>query len=207
MSLIDRDQQNAAAADRVPLINVAVEGSTLKIEHRNTSEVTINLYAVDLELLFSKTPFVRDDLATMAMVEPTRSERIELESKDGIKQFRLNEAMSRQTLLVEVSSGPARATTLYYGGNLTAYVSQAFGQIQVTDSSNRQPVETAYVKVYARHHDGSIHFHKDGYTDLRGRFDYVSVSSGDLGSVQRFAILVIDPERGATLQEADPPTR
>ncbi|HBJ38947.1 MAG TPA: hypothetical protein DDZ51_30205 [Planctomycetaceae bacterium] len=207
LSLIDRDQQNAAAADRVPLINVAVEGSILKIEHRNTSEVTINLYAVDLELLFSKTPFVRDDLATMAMVEPTRSERIELESKDGIKQFRLNDVMARQTLLVEVSSGAARATTLYYGGNLTAYVSQAFGQIQVTDSSNRQPVETAYVKVYARHHDGSIHFHKDGYTDLRGRFDYVSVSSGDLGSVQRFAILVIDPERGATLQEADPPTR
>jgi hypothetical protein len=207
LSLIDRDQQNAAAADRVPLINVAVEGSTLKIEHRNTSEVTINLYAVDLELLFSKTPFVRDDLATMAMVEPTRSERIELESKDGIKQFRLNDVMARQTLLVEVSSGAARATTLYYGGNLTAYVSQAFGQIQVTDSSNRQPVETAYVKVYARRHDGSIHFHKDGYTDLRGRFDYVSLSSGDLGSVQRFAILVIDPERGATLQEADPPTR
>lgn len=207
LSLIDRDQQNAAAADRVPLINVAVEGSTLKIEHRNTSEVTINLYAVDLELLFSKTPFVRDDLATMAMVEPTRSERIEVESKDGVKQFRLDDAMARQTLLVEVSSGAARATTLYYGGNLTAYVSQAFGQIQVTDSSNRQPVETAYVKVYARHHDGSIHFHKDGYTDLRGRFDYVSVSSGDLGSVQRFAILVIDPERGATLQEADPPTR
>ena len=207
LSLIDRDQQNTAAADRDPLINISVEGSILKIEHRNTSEVTINLYAVDLELLFSKTPFVRDDLATMAMVEPTRSERIKLESKDGVRQVRLDDAMSRQTLLVEVSSGPARATTLYYGGNLTAYVSQAFGQIQVTDSSNRQPVETAYVKVYARHHDGSVHFHKDGYTDLRGRFDYVSLSSGDLGSVQRFAILVIDPERGATLQEADPPTR
>ncbi len=47
-----------AAADRMPLINVAVEGSMPKIEHRNTSEVTINFYVVDLELLFSKTPFV-----------------------------------------------------------------------------------------------------------------------------------------------------
>ena len=30
------------------------------------------------------------------------------------------------------------------------------------------------MKVYAELEDGPIRFHKDGYTDLRGRFDYVS---------------------------------
>ena len=207
LSLLDRDNRNANSATMEAFVNVDVDGSSLKIEHRNTKNVVVNLYAVDLELLFSKTPFVREDLATMAMVEPTRSESIELDSGDGIRQFKLDDRLARQTLLVEVVSGAARSTTLYYGGKLSAYVSQGFGQLQVSDSFTRQPVEGAYVKVYARNQDGSVSFYKDGYTDLRGRYDYVSLSTGDLASIQRFSILVIDPERGATLQEAAPPTR
>jgi hypothetical protein len=207
LSLIDRDRRNADAATSEPYVKVDVDGASLKIEHRNASKVVINLYAVDLELLFSKTPFVREDLATMAMVQPKRIETLELDSIDGVKQFRLADELARQTLLVEVVAGAARSTTLYYGGKLTAYVSQGFGQVQVSDSSTRQPVEAAYVKVYARHQDGSVSFYKDGYTDLRGRYDYASLSTGDLATVQRFAILVIDAERGATLQEAAPPNR
>jgi len=206
LSLADRDQRNADAATAESFLKVDVDGASVKIEHRNTKNATVNFYAVDLELLFSKTPFVREDLAAMAMVEPTRSERIETDSKDGVHQFRLDEKLARQTLLVEVVSGAARSTTLYYGGKLSAYVSQGFGQLQVADSVNRQPVEGAYVKVYARHQDGSVLFYKDGYTDLRGRFDYASHSTGELATTQRFAILVIDPERGATLQEAAPPS-
>ena len=43
------------------------------------------------------------------------------------------------------------------------------------------PVSSAlpkvYVKVYARLADGTVKFHKDGYTDHRGRFDYATVST------------------------------
>ncbi len=207
LAVIDRDRRNADAATLEPFVKVDIDGSALRIEHRNASDATINLYAVDLELLFSKTPFVREDLATMAMVQPTHNEKIELDSKDGVLRFPLNDKLARQTLLVEVVAGAARSTTLYYGGKLSAYVSQGFGQLQVSDSATRQPVEGAYVKVYSRQQDGTVAFYKDGYTDLRGRFDYVSVSTGDLAAVQKFSILVIDPERGATLHEAAPPTR
>jgi hypothetical protein len=182
LSLIDREQSNEGAATREPFVNVAVEGDSLRIDYRNTSNVVVNLYAVDLELLFSKTPFVKEDLAAMAMVEPTHSHQLELDGKEGTRRVKLEEAFARQTLLVEVSSGAARSTALYYGGKLTTYVSQGFGQVQVTDSITKQPVETAYVKVYARHQDGSVTFYKDGYTDLRGRFDFVSLSSGELGT-------------------------
>jgi hypothetical protein len=36
---------------------------------------------------------------------------------------------------------------------------------------------------------------QDGYTDLAGMFDYVSVSS-DLGSVQQLALLVVHDQHG-----------
>ena len=51
-----------------------------------------------------------------------------------------------------------------------------------------------YVKVYARRPDGSVKFYKDGYTDLRGRFDYVSLSTNELEHVERFSLLVLSDE-------------
>jgi hypothetical protein len=45
--------------------------------------------------------------------------------------------------------------------------------------------------------DGSVVFHKDGYTDLRGKFDYLSHTAVDSTTVKRLAILVSHSEKGA----------
>jgi len=55
--------------------------------------------------------------------------------------------------------------------------------------------------------NGQVRFYKDGYTDLRGKFEYASLNTDDLDQVQRFAILIIDPSAGAHIEEATPPTR
>jgi hypothetical protein len=52
-----------------------------------------------------------------------------------------------------------------------------------------------------------VKFHKDGYTDLRGRFDYASVSTPEQLPVERFAVLALSDERGALIREAAPPQR
>ncbi|MFO0926016.1 MAG: hypothetical protein U0736_03130 [Gemmataceae bacterium] len=64
-----------------------------------------------------------------------------------------------------------------------------------------------YVKVYARLADGSVKFHKDGYTDLRGRLDYVSVNTPERQAIERFAVLVLSDERGALIRDVAPPQR
>ena len=53
--------------------------------------------------------------------------------------------------------------------------------------------------------DGQVRFYKDGYTDLRGRFDYVSLNTGELDNVQSFAILILNDDHGAIIREAKPP--
>ena len=45
-------------------------------------------------------------------------------------------------------------------------------------------------KVYAELSDGSVAFHRDGYTDVAGRADWLSVSGNHAKPVQRFAIFV-----------------
>ncbi len=206
LAIIDRQRRQADAAHQQPSIQLASEGRQIRITHRNTQQATVNLYGVDLELLFSKTPFVRDDLGRMATVRPSLRKTIRL-SGDGTSVYEIDAQLAEQTLLVEVVSGPARSTTLYYGGSVATYVSESFGQLQVSDQRTRQPLAAAYVKVYSRSGNGEVKFYKDGYTDLRGRFDYASLSAPELDGVERFAILVLDPERGASVHDVAPPIR
>ncbi len=207
LSVLDRERRQANASQQQPEVVVRVEGDSLRIDHRRAKQVTINLYGVDLELLFSKAPFVREDLQRMAMVRPMRSEQIDFDDDTGLGRFELDENLRRQTLLVEVVAGAARSTALYYGGEITTYVSESYGQLQTTGSKTHRPISTAYVKVYAKYPDGGVRFYKDGYTDSRGRFDYVSLSAADAKGANRFAILVISDEKGATLHDVAPPTR
>jgi len=89
-------------------------------------------------------------------------------------------------------------------------VLESLGHIVVQPSEGAAPDaprQRAYVKVYAKHHNGETHFFKDGYTTRRGYFDYASVSSNDLERVSRFAILVLDiASKGSLILEAAPPT-
>lgn len=207
LAVMDRELQQASASEQQPEVVVRVEGNTLRIDHRRSKEAVVNFYGVDLELLFSKAPFVRDDLQRMAMVEPMRSDSLKFESATGVGRMELDENQQRQTLLIEVVAGAARSTALYYGGDITTYVSEGFGQLQTTDSESHRPIPSAYVKVYGKYSNGQIKFFKDGYTDSRGRFDYASISAADAQGASRFAILVISDEKGATVHDVAAPNQ
>ena len=205
LAIADRDRANSKASATVPEVIVRVEDDTIRIDHRNTDQIEINLYGVDLELLFSKAPFARNDLQRIAMVRPTRTETLTLKTKTGTARYPIPAELRSKTLLVEANVAASRNTTLYYGGELTTYVSEGFGQLQTTDAKTHRPVAGAYVKVYGRYPDGNVRFFKDGYTDGRGRFDYTSISAADAKGAQRFAILVLSDDMGATLHDVQAP--
>jgi hypothetical protein len=52
-----------------------------------------------------------------------------------------------------------------------------------------------------------VRFHKDGYTDLRGRFDYASLSDDPNAGAVRYAVLVLSEQRGAVIREMSPPAK
>jgi len=62
-----------------------------------------------------------------------------------------------------------------------------------------------YVKVYAKLGSGQVMFFKDGYTDMRGRFDYVSQSNLSLDNVTQLAVLVSSEKNGAIVKTVAPP--
>jgi hypothetical protein len=55
--------------------------------------------------------------------------------------------------------------------------------------------------------DGNVRFFKDGYTDLRGKFDYVSLNTDEIDRVEELSLLVMSEEHGSLVREVDPPQR
>jgi hypothetical protein len=67
------------------------------------------------------------------------------------------------------------------------------------------PARNAYVKVFIKLKSGGVEFYKDGYTDRRGKFDYVSLNTGQMQSADDVAILVCSADGDCNVTRASPP--
>ena len=93
----------------------------------------------------------------------------------------------------------------HFASSLAVRTIDAYGQLVVSEPQSGRPLPQVYVKVVARTPAGRVRFHKDGYTDLRGRFDYASRTGAALEPAERYAILVLSETDGAVLREVAPP--
>lgn len=110
----------------------------------------------------------------------------------------------RSDLAVELTAGFLRVFIMYFASTLRVAVAEQHGYLTVS-SENGKLLPAVYVKVFARVAQGREEFFKDGYTDLRGRFDYASLSGASAASVERFALLVTTADAGGLVREAAAP--
>ena len=108
-------------------------------------------------------------------------------------------------MAIEVVGAGQRQQLTRFADDLDVRLSPGSGQLQVRHATTGKPLPATYVKVYTELSDGSVVFHKDGYTDLRGRFDYASVGDGSVGAAKRIALFISHDEAGATVREVSPP--
>ncbi len=178
---------------------------SVAIEHRNLREATVKFYLMDVELLFSRKPFSQASGRQLIAIEPNQTQRVEWGPESGSQILVIPRELKNRNLVIEVSGGGLIRSHTVIANSLSVSLGTTTGLVRVLSSADRKPLEQAYVKVYARHRGGEVRFYKDGYTDLRGEFDYATLSTPDLQSTERFAILIIHPEHGSVIREADPP--
>ena len=203
-----REQAQDALAATAPSLELTLDGATLNLHYRNLTRCRVSYYPMDLELMFSRNPFVRDDNSgRFSLVKPAKVEDVELPAGKDATTINLPDAFRARNLLVEIAGGGVTARQVFTPHALDVRFVPAYGQVIVRGAGSNKPLRAVYVKVYARHHDGSVEFYKDGYTDLRGRFDYASVSTDDLDHVEKFALLIMSDDAGAVVRETPPPSK
>jgi hypothetical protein len=203
----DRTQRQTDHAATEPSIELSVEAKRVRLDYRNITSCRVNYYLMDIELLFSRNPFVQGYSGQFSYVRPNATQIVALPKDKGRHEFDLPARFDNENVLIEVEAAGVRRSQAYFSNSLSVQVVENYGQLRVTHSDDRTPLAKVYVKVYARLRGGEIAFFKDGYTDLRGRFDYTSLSTNELDNVERFSILVLSEEHGGVVREAAPPKR
>ncbi|HEX7840349.1 MAG TPA: hypothetical protein VF469_22880, partial [Kofleriaceae bacterium] len=200
-----RDQQQADLAARQPAFELAVDRDGVVLHSQHVAALELRFFEMDVELLFSRQPFVQSDVSRFSYIEPGHREPIANPPSEHRVAWPAH--LRGKNVVVEAVGAGIRKARVHYANDLVTHLSQQYGQLRVQRASGRGALAATYVKVYARKRGGQVAFYKDGYTDLRGWFDYATLSTNELDAVERFAILVCSDHAGAAILEAGPPAR
>ncbi|MBL8825025.1 MAG: hypothetical protein JNJ77_20725 [Planctomycetia bacterium] len=203
----DRAQRQGQLAASEPSFNFTVDNKKINLTWQNLGAVKINYYLMDVELLFSRNPFVQQYGSQFSAIKPNQVQELKLNAAQGKQAFELPADLVNRNVLVEITANGKTSSAPYYANALDVTLQENYGQLKVVNASTSKALPKVYVKVYVRLADGQVKFHKDGYTDYRGKFDYASVSTPEKSPISRFSILVISDELGAMIKECNPPAQ
>jgi hypothetical protein len=202
---LSREQRHAELAAKQPTFDIAVDRDGVVVRNQHVTSLELRFFEMDAELLFSRQPFVQSDISRFSFIEPGHREY--LTNPPPEHRVAWPPALRGKNVVVEAVGAGQRKARIHYANDLATNLAQQYGQVQVRRASDLAALPATYVKVYARKHGGAVAFYKDGYTDLRGWFDYASLSTNDLDYVEQFAILVCSDQAGSAILEAGPPQR
>jgi hypothetical protein len=183
-----------------PRLDIALaDGGKLVIQHRGLEKATLRLFSVDLEVLFSKDPFLQGEGNNNAQPAIRPNEILEVALPKDVSEttVALPESLRNRNVLVSAESGSTKLLKVLDSRALDLRHQALERSVQVLDAATHKPLVKTYVKVFAEDRNGEVVFHKDGYTDLRGKFDYLSHTGSDPSKIKRVALLVSHPEKGA----------
>lgn len=195
----------AQLAATEPGLELAVDGDQVTLRYQNLTSCQLSYYELDVEFSFSNSPFGAQTRGAAAYIVPNQSAEVILPADRRELRLTLPTRFRKANVLLEANAAGITRRQTSLSSALAVQMIERYGQLQVRHATTARLLPKVYVKVYARQPNGTVRFHKDGYTDLRGRFDYVSVSDGDASPVERFAILVISETDGAVIREVAPP--
>ena len=191
-------------ASKEPTLELSIDNTQINVTAHNIKKVKVSYYLMDIELLFSRKPFIRQLSSDFSIIQPNLIETKNI--SDNKLLFDIPEKFKNSNVMVEVSADGVVETKTYYAHSMKVSLMKNYGLLQVVDPQQK-PVSKVYVKVYSKNQAGQVKFYKDGYTDLRGKFDYSSVNTGNINNIQSFSILVLSQEHGAVIKEALPPKK
>ncbi len=201
----NRDQQQTQLAGTEASFEFAVESRKVTVTCQNLKEAAVNYYKMDIELLFSRNPFIQQQAGQFAYIQPNRTDTLKFPDNGKPLTFDLPDEFRNANVMVEIVAGGVKKSHPYFANSLALQIIENYGQLKVTHQKSGAPLAQVYVKVFVRLKNGEVKFYKDGYTDLRGRFDYASLNTNEIEQADKFALLIMSETDGAVIREANPP--
>ncbi|CAD8128767.1 unnamed protein product [Paramecium sonneborni] len=201
--------QQKQLATKEETLSCDIKGTKLIITYSNLQQVTIMFYKFNLEVLFSIDPFLLSKKKDFSITTPNHEFNVTLDhQKEGEiykQEIEIPQHLQRDNLYIQINGVNKKVFLNYQSNGLIVNIMENSGQLRVFDLNGLQ-LSKVYVKVYVKETTGKSYFYKDGYTDLRGRFDYAFLNSDEILQDKTFAILISDQQNGTVVKEVQTPS-
>lgn len=108
--------------------------------------------------------------------------------------------------MIEICGPGQSKFKTFFKNQLKINTITGFGELKVLNTETGKPLPRVYVKVFSMSKSTrKPKFFRDGYTDIRGKFEYAQTSGDKLKDVDNFAILVSSSEFGSKIITQKPP--
>ncbi|CCW71629.1 unnamed protein product [Phytomonas sp. Hart1] len=186
-----------------------LDDNSIKLTLRRIKEFTVSFYKVDMEILFSRDPFLSmsnmDYSYVQANVVHTQPMPEPLQAM-ATQSVLIPQDLRGSNLIIRVRSDSQVVNLTYFPKAMAVMVNRNHGLVRVLAEGNYKPLSGVYVKAFAKNHNNQVFFYKDGYTDLRGCFEYASVHTNKLDELKEFSLLILSAEFGGQIEHVGPPS-
>jgi len=210
---LEGEALNKQKQSKSPTFSSSLEGHKIKLVSNLVGELNIKFYKVEAEVIFSLNPFSFESKKAFTYVSPFYEATVKTKDEQDVVSnvFEIPDTIRNENFFIEIRANNEKLQksefVTYVPFKLNCVVSQEFGIIKCFNPENNKPVPKIYVKCFAKYNNGQIKFYKDGYTDLRGSFDYVSLNSDKIDNIDSFAMLVTSAEYGSKVLTEKPPQK
>ena len=189
-------------------LNFEIKGKKINIIYKNISEIKIKYYLIDIEILFSISPFGKKSEIDFDLIQPQKIDTIKLEKQFHENKYILDipHELINKNCYIEISYDKIKLNDIYFSSLLKYSLIESIGEIKIM-TSELKPLPKVYVKCYCKMNNGKIIIYKDGFTDLRGKFDYLSLNNDIINDVKKFGMLIISKEYGSIIVYCYPPRK
>lgn len=171
---------------------------------RGVSSVKLEFFYIDLEILFSRNPFIKSSFDEFVYVQPNSVMDVPFgdeNSKQMQYSVKIPENVKNKNMVIKVTDNHGQFKThIHYSSSFNLNIDEAEGMAKLS-SKDGIPMPKIYVKCFAKLPNGTVVFFKDGYTDLRGTFNYLDVNETDATKFLSFSILVVSEDKGSKIHE------
>ncbi len=177
------------------------ENGKILLTHEGLRQAEVHLYQVDMELLFTANPFLEQSKVLHHAIRPNMILNVKLSGNETA--ITLPPDYAKGNVIAAVESANTQILQNINSGKFAMKTNKALGEIQLVEQASSKVMPQTYVKVYACMDDDSVQFFKDGYTDLRGKFNYRDHNNIDPTHVKAFALLLSHSTLGTRIERLE----
>jgi len=143
-------RQNKENAQKEEIAQLEIKDAQLQITHQNVRELTLFFYKIDLEVLFSRNPFITQGKDEFSYIQPSEIQKIQVQNPQDLQKRTVSipQNLQKHNLHVELRAEDKTCSVTYFSTSLHVHILENYGQVKVLDSNDKPLIKVNFFFIF-----------------------------------------------------------